>query len=78
LQRAKRCTEVVELAEKRIGLELDRGQAEGKLLVRGLNRRHLGSGRDADLIAPATIAELGLTKQQNRCIEVIALADVSH
>jgi hypothetical protein len=62
-QAQNRCIEVIALTEKKI-----RGQEAGLLLkAHDLNRRHPDRGADRHHEKDtATIAELGLTKQQNR------------
>jgi hypothetical protein len=70
-QAQNRCIEIIALTEKKIGEELVRGQEEGRLLPPG-RPRGKDNGRDANHYPPATIAELGLTKQKNRDFKAMA------
>jgi hypothetical protein len=66
--------------EKKIGEELVRGQEEGRLLKAHQRRPWESSGADAHQNSAATIAELGLTKQQNRDFKDMAAvpAEIIH
>jgi hypothetical protein len=67
-QAQNRCIEIIALTEKKIGEELVRGQEEGFLLKPNEQDRRWpdhGADRHRDK-ERVTIAELGLTKQQNR------------
>ncbi len=46
VQALNRCTEVVAVAEKRIGEEVERGRAEGSVLKARENRRWKSPGRE--------------------------------
>jgi hypothetical protein len=67
-QALNRCTKVVALAEKKIGEEVEKGRAEGTILKARQNRSRNPTppGGDAHQVKPASLAEIGLTKQQNR------------
>jgi hypothetical protein len=73
IKQQNRCIEIIAMTENKIGEELVKGRAEGRLLKAG--EYHQKCGKDANRTPKAAIAELGLTKQQNRCIEVVALAE---
>jgi hypothetical protein len=75
-QAQNRCIEIIVLAEKKIGEELLRGQVEGRLFSPRQNRSRPAPGRDADQGGKVAIAELGLTKQQNRDFKDMAAVPV--
>jgi hypothetical protein len=72
-QQQDRCTEVVALAEKRIGQEVKRGRDEGTILkAHEQTRRKPERGSAGHHAPPATLAELGLKKHHNRDFKEMA------
>jgi hypothetical protein len=72
VQALNRCTEMVALAEKRIGQEVERGRAEGTILKADEYRPPAESGSAGHRPRPASIAELGLKKHHNRDFKEMA------
>jgi hypothetical protein len=72
VQALNRCTEMVALAETRIGQEVERGRAEGTILKADEYRPPAESGSAGHRPRPASIAELGLKKHHNRNFKEMA------